>query len=623
MGILNDNINGRALNELFANYRDVKYMHKISDREFWEGVDEDIKKEIISIAEAHLNYNIPCIKATTYLELFRSGNRVVNQDPYFARRRALTHFVLAECFENKGRFTDDIIDVLWAICEETTWAISAHAKMGNRYCYDFKKNKLLLPDWDYHIIDLFACETAASLSSVVYIMKEALDKETPMICQRVQEEVKRRVIKIFTEYSEMWWMKLGRKTHNWAIWCVANCLWSILLLEKDEDYAVRGIDKVIEICENYLDYFDDDGGCDEGPAYFSKSGLCLYRCIEGLYLASEGKLNAYGAEKVKAILSFFANVMLTDDRSFNYSDAASKISPPLILYSAAKKIDDDYSMTIASKGYIGNGDTGSTEFIQDANDFWYMYETIECYNEVKRYNKPAVLKKDVWYPDNQILVSRTESAVNKGMVLGVKGHNNGVNHNHNDAGGFVLFNNGTPIFIDLGVETYTRQTFSDERYNIWTMRTAYHNLPVIGGVEQKDGIEYRATDVKCNIADAKTELSMDIAKAYPEKVEKWIRKYDLDKDNEVLVITDDFKLDANEEVCFNFMTQIKPELDGKVIKVYDVDMTFEGIDANISIEELPVEDNLLLKSWENKVYRICVMTAEKVSQGKMTFTIKK
>ena len=47
MGILNDNINGRALNELFANYRDVGYMHKISDREFWEGVDEDIKKEII------------------------------------------------------------------------------------------------------------------------------------------------------------------------------------------------------------------------------------------------------------------------------------------------------------------------------------------------------------------------------------------------------------------------------------------------------------------------------------------------------------------------------------------------------------------------------------------------
>ena len=38
-----------------------------------------------------------------------------------------------------------------------------------------------------------------------------------------------------------------------------------------------------------------------------------------------------------------------------------------------------------------------------------------------------------------------------------------------------------------GVGTYTRQTFSSERYTIWTMQSNYHNLPMINGVPQKYG----------------------------------------------------------------------------------------------------------------------------------------
>lgn len=47
--------------------------------------------------------------------------------------------------------------------------------------------------------------------------------------------------------------------------------------------------------------------------------------------------------------------------------------------------------------------------------------------------------------------------------------------------------NQTPILIDAGVGTYTRQTFSNERYSIWTMQSNYHNLPMINGVPEKYG----------------------------------------------------------------------------------------------------------------------------------------
>ena len=46
--------------------------------------------------------------------------------------------------------------------------------------------------------------------------------------------------------------------------------------------------------------------------------------------------------------------------------------------------------------------------------------------------------------------------------------------------------------IDVGVETYTAKTFSSKRYEIWTMQSAFHNLPTINGVMQAAGRQYRS-----------------------------------------------------------------------------------------------------------------------------------
>lgn len=137
--------------------------------------------------------------------------------------------------------------------------------------------------------------------------------------------------------------------------------------------------------------------------------------------------------------------------------------------------------------------------------------------------------------------------------MATKGGYNNESHNHNDAGTFSLYLNTTPIIIDAGVGTYTRQTFGPERYKIWTMQSNYHNLPMINGVPQQFGSQYKAEDVRFD--PKRTSFSADLAAAYPAEagVEKWIRSYQLGKNS--LKIEDSFSLNkADRPNQVNFLT---------------------------------------------------------------------
>ncbi len=83
----------------------------------------------------------------------------------------------------------------------------------------------------------------------------------------------------------------------------------------------------------------------------------------------------------------------------------------------------------------------------------------------------------------------------RGLTVAAKGGHNDESHNHNDVGEFVVYCDGKPLLIDAGVETYSRKTFSPQRYEIWTMQSAYHNLPTIDGVQQAPGAAFAARDV--------------------------------------------------------------------------------------------------------------------------------
>lgn len=75
-----------------------------SNREAWNGLDEEWKGKTIRLGETYLGYHFPSVLATAYMEFCRTGNRSLYQEQTETRRCALNALVLAECVEGKGRF---------------------------------------------------------------------------------------------------------------------------------------------------------------------------------------------------------------------------------------------------------------------------------------------------------------------------------------------------------------------------------------------------------------------------------------------------------------------------------------------------------------------------------------
>ncbi|MGI5947331.1 MAG: hypothetical protein ACOX8K_08010 [Lachnospiraceae bacterium] len=67
---------------------------RFEDRTEWEHLDERIKKIIRDGAEKYRDFEYPMLKATDYMEYYRSGSRTAFEDPYFERRHGLNMQIL-------------------------------------------------------------------------------------------------------------------------------------------------------------------------------------------------------------------------------------------------------------------------------------------------------------------------------------------------------------------------------------------------------------------------------------------------------------------------------------------------------------------------------------------------
>ena len=169
------NANGKLLP-----YSEFRLFSDISSPE----IPKEKGERIVRYAEGLLGRDIPLLPASVYRQYVTIGNRSNYEDIYFLRRDMAVAFAVAEAYENKGRFIEKLMDVVWAIMEESTWIIPAHI-----YCAPLHGDSSLGPvfgDNALHGIDLFSAGTAGTLASVYLLCKDKLDAIDPVICRKME-----------------------------------------------------------------------------------------------------------------------------------------------------------------------------------------------------------------------------------------------------------------------------------------------------------------------------------------------------------------------------------------------------------------------------------------------------
>ena len=607
--------------KIFENKKDMFAEHVLSLDEFRLFSDvknlsftDDIKTNLLDIAEEYATMEYEPILAHSYMRYEKNGNRSIYEGEYFKRRRMVWHLFLGEYIERKGRFLEKLIDGIWLILDECSWVIPAHTKIR----IDYVPKLPLQYKNEVDVVDLFAAETGAMLSLVGYLGQSFLDEVTPIIRDRIIYEVRRRVLMPYLNYNDYWWMGYVRRNiNNWCPWITSNVLLSCALLESDMETRKSITRKSMEVIDHFTRIYHEAGGCDEGPNYWTVAGASYFDCLEILYDITGGYADVFDDPFIRSMGEYIAKFCINIDKNYyiNFADSGPRVN-------VNKNLVARFGRRTHSDILIRFG-LNCHKSAPDAQMQHTLYRSLKnLYEENLSESMPNKYPKKVWFGGIQVMTARESENNSDGLFFAMKGGHNKESHNHNDVGQFVVYDNGEPLIIDVGVGTYCADTFNENRYKIWTMRSCYHNLPSFGDVEQKCGFEYHSENVLYD--EEHNKLSMELKRTYPEEssLVRFVRTGELS--DGAIRITDDIELLDQKKVTFHFMTAAQPILieSGVIQLSAQRNLYFNSNELKVSIEKIQIEDSTIQKNWgREELYRIS-LSAEKTQKNNFEFVIK-
>lgn len=616
------------------------------DREGWNEVLGDYALQYISAGETYLDYVWQTVPASAYLEYERSGERAVMEKPLDNNRLALNSLLLAELAEGKGRFTDQLMNGAWHFSHLPSWVLSAHQPR--------QKSGRSLPDSREHLIDLVSGACGTTLSYVLYFFRNTFDSIDPSISYTLSEAVRRNILDPFLNEEEdnaNWWLGFtganGGIVNNWNPWCNSDVILSFLLTEQNQDRLDKAVWKSVRSVDKFINYIKHDGACEEGPSYWQHAAGKLYDWLRVMYDASGGQFSLFDNRLIREMGEYISRTYISDGWVVNFADATAKLTfEPTIIYNYGKDVGSvemmDFAIfnladwkngTFKAPKAVGWKDTfRSFSSLRNLREMKEIVDRLNAENDFKgslrqlREAVPAL----VWYDQTEFCYMKNS----RNWFFAAKGGHNNESHNHNDVGTFILYMDGVPMFIDAGVGTYTKKTFSEERYTIWSMQTDYHNLPLINGTAQVYGGEFRSKNASVK---GKGSFSLDISGAYcgAAECDSYVRSYQFG--DKSLKIKDSFSLRKRVMAdVVNFLVHGQVFLpgdtldDGTVVRNGHVAVVNMGKTAMLkfpqamtpSVETIVLDDPRLSNVWGGSIRRISFRTAENAPvKGCYEFTV--
>lgn len=576
-----------------------------------QALPEAVRAMLLERAEAMLSYRIPLLPASLNIAFEKVGDRAQYEDLYFSRRNALMFLLLGEAVGRAGRYVGQLIDVLWAILEETTWVIPAHQSKTDA-----------LPKYDgaeTDNLDLFSAETGALVAMTLFLLRSELDAVSVNLTPRMERMLRERVLHPLTACDDLFWMQGG---NNWTPWIISNIYTVLMALPMENAEREAAVRRTLPMLAKFAGTYHDDGGCDEGPSYWGKAGAALFDCLELLYDLSGGRLDFFSDPLLRAMGEYVPKAYIHGLYYLNFADAPGKLhTDGALLYRFGRRTGSALTAAFGAAQYQGPDaqkkaleNTPIEEDVRPVLDATSIYRSIKNLHLAPASCGPLPVLQKSYLDGLQVLAVRECPASDKGLYFAIKGGHNAENHNHNDVGSFVVYLDGEPLFLDVGVGTYTKFTFSEERWKIFSMQSSYHNLFEVDGVQQPPGAQYRARSAEYD--EAAGALTLDLTEVCPPEagIVRWTRTGGLA--GGVVSVRDRFELDRPRPVRWQLMTLERPEATGEGTALFAGAALRFDPSLRLTIEEHPFSDPRFVGTWNtDRFYRLVLETQKPVQFG--------
>lgn len=517
----------RALAGLLVAPDDALPVPPADDRTVWGSggsVDTVAVAEILQRAQADRAQPWPVPLATAAARVHDDGDREGWESVVFERQRRLSRAAVAAARTLAGEALGEVLDGVWLLCEQSSWCWPAHDDA-------LRTHGSVLPVVSDPYLDLGAGEVVGQLAWIDHLLGAPLEARYPGVRSRIRHEARVRVFEPFTRRRDWHWLGLDGDVHNWNPWIHGNVLVAALRLLDAPDAAAeraRIVALAIEGIDRYVTALPADGAIDEGYAYWWNGACRALEALDILRHATGGALDVADVPALRETVAFPHRMHLSDGWYLNLADGQARppaAQPWHALHHAARAVGDPDAAAHAAAHRVA-GEPAATEH----EGLGRLLRGITDPEWVGAAAATSPLPRDVWLASTEVLLARPRAGSAAGLTFASKGGHNDEHHNHNDVGSFVVASDGVPVIVDAGRPTYTLQTFGPDRYDIWTMQSGWHNVPVIGGVEQGAGAGFAASGVEALITDASTSLAMDVSGAYPGVAAPWRRTVRLDRE---------------------------------------------------------------------------------------------
>lgn len=588
----------------------------VTERDFWLRRDAATRAGLIRQAEERIAGPWPTLTAALWRDYARTGNRVRYETPYFARRDRLAAAAFAACLTDEERWHDEVADGIQQLCEETTWCIPAHERSADP-----------LPDPDRPTLDLFAAESGAVLAWIHAVLKERLPAP---LARRIAHEVRGRILVPQRTVDDWVWLGLhGGHVNNWNPWINSNVLACSFLLDTDREDMLRTAERAVRGLDTFISGYLPDGGCTEGAQYWWRAPASLFECLQTLHSAAGGALDTFGLPVLTQMGRYLHRVHIEGEWYVNVSDGPARLdrlnSAAHLLYRYGRAVGDA-DMVAHARSIRGAGTVVETHaplgrslqrsLLALCDEEWAASAAVPA---------PRVLQS--WLPDTGLLVARQRAGSAEGLLVSIKGGHNGEDHNHNDVGSFLIAVDGRPVVIDVGVGAYTRETFGPRRYEIWTLRSDYHNVPQVNGHEQAPGREFAARDMTCELTQDAVRARLDLAQAYPNDIRHWWRELTFDRTAGTVALVDSWELpEEPATLACHVMVSAEPQLRADRVLVPAargaLAIGFPTDELEVSVEPIELEDERLRSVWGERLFRLRFAATAPERTGRWEFTFR-